>query len=148
MKIILLEDVKNVGKKGEIINASDGYARNFLLPKKIGIEATKASIGELEAKQNSEQRKNQAELEEAQLFAKQLESKKITISVKIGANGKLFGTVTNKEVSFAIKQQLNADVDKKKIILQEAIKSAGEYKAEVKIHQKVSTTIIVEVVSI
>ena len=99
MKVILLEDVKSVGKKGELVNASDGYAKNFLFPKKLAVEATKSNLNDFELKQKAEAKRKKEELEQAQNMAKELENKTVTVKVKTGENGKLFGSVTNKEVA-------------------------------------------------
>ncbi len=148
MKVILLEDIKSVGKKGEVIDASDGYARNFLLPKKLAKEATKAALNELQLKNKSLENKALKELEAAKLTAKNIEEKKLVIKVKVGENNKLFGSVTNKEIAQAIKEQFNIDIDKKKINLSEPIKTIGEKKIEVKVHSKVSANLVVSIISI
>ena len=115
MKVILTQDVKGSGKKGELINAADGYARNFLLPKGLAIEANNQAIGELKAKEASKQHKIQVEQEAAMEPAKRLEGKTVSLTAKAGAGGKLFGSVTTKEIADAIKKQYGAEVDKKKI---------------------------------
>lgn len=140
MKVILLTDIKGVGKKDQTINASDGYAKNFLIPKKFAVEATPANIKKLEKQKADEAAQAQAELEAAQALAKELESKPITISVKTGGNGKLFGAVTNKEISAALKTQRNIDVDKKKIVA-EPIKTLGEEEVSVKLHTNVTAKV-------
>ena len=113
MKMILLQDVKSVGKKGDLINASEGYAKNFLLPRKLAVEATKSNLNDYELKQKAEAKRKQEELEKAQATAKELEDKVVTIKVKTGGNGKLFGSVTNKEVAEEIVKQTKLDIDKK-----------------------------------
>ena len=148
MKIILLEDVKSVGKKGSVVEVSSGYATNFLFPKKLAIEATKNNMNILDGKNKSEDYKKQVELEEAQKISNELKDKKIKISAKVGNNGKLFGAVTNKEISKAIKEQTNLTIDKKKIILEEQFKAQGEFEFTVKLHQKVSVKMKVEIVAI
>ena len=115
MKMILLQDVKSVGKKGDLINASEGYAKNFLLPRKLAVEATKSNLNDYELKQKAEAKRKQEELEKAQATAKELEDKVVTIKVKTGGNGKLFGSVTNKEVAEEIVKQTRLDIDKKKV---------------------------------
>ena len=115
MKMILLQDVKSVGKKGDLINASEGYAKNFLLPRKLAVEATKSNLNDYELKQKAEAKRKQEELEKAQATAKELEDKVVTIKVKTGGNGKLFGSVTNKEVAEEIVKQTKLDIDKKKV---------------------------------
>jgi len=145
MKVILLQDIKGVGKKGELLNASDGHARNYLIPRKLAVEATKSNMNELELKQKSEENKRQQELLDGQELASKLEDKVVKISVKTGENGKLFGSVTNKEISEALRQQYGLNIDKKKIVLSEAIKSVGEKKLEIKIHPKVTARLTVEI---
>lgn len=132
MKVILLQDIKNVGKKEEIINANDGYARNYLFPKKLAIEATKDNLMKLQAKKTSEANKKQAEIEANKKIAEKLEKATLTIRAKAGANGKIFGGITSKEVSEELKKQFDIKIDKKKIILKETIKNLGEFSAEIK----------------
>ncbi len=140
MKVILLTDIKGVGKKDQTINASDGYAKNFLIPKKFAVEATPANVKKLEKQKADEAAQAQAELEAAQALAAQLEAQPITINVKTGGNGKLFGAVTNKEISAELKAQRNIDVDKKKIIA-EPIKTLGEEEVSVKLHTNVTAKV-------
>lgn len=137
MKVILLQDIKGVGKKDQIINASDGYAKNFLFPKKLGVEATKENLNKLAFKQKLAEEQRSKQLEEAHLLRKEIESKNIKIYVKTGKNGKLFGTITNKEVAVALEEQCGIKVDKKKITLKEGIKSVGNTIADVKLHTSV-----------
>ncbi len=144
MKVILLEEVKGTGKKGQIIEASDGHARNFLIPRKLAIEATKANLDQLEQKRKSEEHKRQVELLEAQKLAGELKEKTVIVSVKSGDNGKLFGSVTNKEIAVALEEQTGLKIDKKKIILDEPIKSVGVKKVEIKLPQNVSAFLNVE----
>ena len=132
MKVILLQDIKNVGKKEEIINANDGYARNFLFPKNLAIEATKDNLVKLQAKKTSEANKKKAEIEANKEIAKKLEKIELTIKVKAGENGKIFGGITSKEVSEELKKQHKYDIDKKKIVLKETIKNLGRFSAEIK----------------
>lgn len=132
MKVILLQDIKNVGKKEEIINANDGYARNYLFPKKLAIEATKDNLMKLQAKKTSEANKKQAEIEANKKIAEKLETTTLVIRAKAGANGKIFGGITSKEVSEALKNECNIEIDKKKIVLKETIKNLGEFSAEIK----------------
>ena len=126
MKMILLQDVKSVGKKGDLINASEGYAKNFLLPRKLAVEATKSNLNDYELKQKAEAKRKQEELEKAQATAKELEDKVVTIKVKTGGNGKLFGSVTNKEVAEEIVKQTKLDIDKKKVSIGDPIKMLGK----------------------
>ena len=133
MKVILLQDIKNVGKREEIINANDGYARNFLFPKNLAIEATKDNMLKLQAKKtSSEANKKKAEVEANKEIAKKLEKIELTIKAKAGENGKIFGGITSKEVSEELKKQHKYDIDKKKIVLKETIKNLGRFSAEIK----------------
>ena len=132
MKVILLQDIKNVGKKEQIIEANDGYARNYLFPKKLAIEASKDNIAKLQAKQKSEANKKQAEIESNKELAKKIEKMELNITAKAGENGKIFGGVTSKEVSEELKKQYKIEIDKKKISLKETIKNLGRYTAEIK----------------
>ena len=123
MKVILLEDVKSLGKKGQIVNVSDGYARNMILPKKLGVEATKVA---------------QENLEAAQAFAKDLETKEVILTLKVGEGGRTFGSISAKEISEAAKSQLNLDLDKKKLQLEGPIRNLGVTQVPVKLHPKVT----------
>lgn len=138
MKVILLADVKGVGKKEQIVNASEGYAKNFLFPKKLAVEANAGNMKKLDNKHKLEAQQAQELLDEAKAMAEKLEAISVDIKVKIGNNGKLFGAVTNKEISAALKEQYNMDIDKKKIVLNEAIKTIGEKEVSVKLHPKVT----------
>lgn len=146
MKMILLQDVKSVGKKGDLVNVSEGYAKNFLLPKKYAVEATKANLNDYELKQKAEAKRKQEELEEAQATAKALEDKEVVIKVKTGENGKLFGSVTNKEVAEAIVEQTKLKIDKKKVSIGDPIKMLGERTAVVKLHPKVTAEVKIKIV--
>lgn len=147
MNVILLQDIKGVGKKGDLLNASDGHARNYLIPRKLAVEATKSNLNELELKQKSLENKRQQELLEAQELAKTLEEKVIKIEVKIGENGKLFGSVTNKEIAEALSKQAGINIDKKKIVLEEPIKNIGDITVGLKIHPKVTARLKVQIIS-
>lgn len=146
MKVILKADVKGVGKKGEVINASDGYARNFLFPRGLAIEANEGNIKTYEAQKSNEAKKKAQELENAKELAKKLSELTITLKVKTGDNGKLFGSITSKDIAEEIKKQHKIDVDKKKVVLVEAIKVAGTYNVEVKVYPEVSAKIKVSIV--
>ena len=146
MEVILLEDVKSVGKKGELVNASDGYAKNFLFPKKLAVEATKSNLNDFELKQKAEAKRKKEELEQAQNMAKELENKTVTVKVKTGENGKLFGSVTNKEVAEEIVKQTGMEIDKKKVSIGDPIKMVGERTAVIKLHPKVSAEITIKIV--
>lgn len=137
MKVILLKDVKNVGKQGEIVNASDGYARNFLFPRKLAQEATQGNLNTATAKQDAERKSRQKELEAANAMAAVLRDQEITIKVKTGEGGRLFGAITTKDLAAQIKQQLGHDIDKKKIVI-DIIKGTGLYEAEIKLYPEVS----------
>lgn len=137
MKVILLQDVKNVGKKGEIVNASDGYARNFLFPKKLAQEATQGNLNTANAKQDAERKQKQRELEQAHALAADLREKQISMKVKTGEGGRLFGAITTKDLAAEIKRQLGLEIDKKKILI-DTIKGTGLYEAEIKIYPEVS----------
>jgi len=145
MKVILLEDVKNMGKKGDVINASDGYARNFLFPRKLAQEATEASMHILNNKNENERKKKLAELEAAQALAANLKGKEIKITSKTGESGKLFGAITNKDVAALISTQYKVTVDKKKIVM-DTIKVAGTYDIEVKLYPEVATKMKIVIV--
>lgn len=147
MKVILLENVKGVGKKDEIINASDGYARNFLFPKKLAVEANNENLSKLKGKKQSEQYKKDVEKENAEKIAKKLEDIILTIKVKAGDNGKIFGGVTSKEISEELKKQNNIEIDKKKIVLAENIKNLGSFNVTIKLYEGVTGTLKVKVVS-
>ena len=144
MKVILLQDVKSIGKKGDLINASEGYAKNFLLPRKLAVEATKSNLNDYELKQKAEAKRKQEELEKAQATAKELEDKVVTIKVKTGGNGKLFGSVTSKDVAAQIKKDLGVEIDKRKIVMDD-IKTFGTVQAEVKVYAGITAKILVQV---
>lgn len=147
MKVILLDNIKGVGKKDEIINASDGYARNFLFPKKLAIEANNENMSKLKAKKQSEQYKKDVNKENAEKIAKKLDDITLTIKVKAGENGKIFGGVTSKEISEELKKQYKIDIDKKKIILNENIKNLGSFDISMKLFEGVTGKLKVKVIS-
>ncbi|MBQ8558633.1 MAG: 50S ribosomal protein L9 [Tyzzerella sp.] len=138
MKVILLEDVKTLGKKGEIVNVNDGYARNFILPKKLGLEATSKNLNDLKLKKANEARLAQEQLEEAQALGKKIEAGKVELAIKVGEGGRAFGSVSSKEIAAAVKEQMGYDIDKKKIQLKDAIKALGTHTVPVKLHPKVT----------
>ncbi|MDY4079661.1 MAG: 50S ribosomal protein L9 [Clostridium sp.] len=138
MKVILLQDVKKIGKKGDVINTSDGYARNYLFPRKLAEEATDANLHILNNKKENERKQKLAELETAQKLAKELKGKELKLTVKTGENNKLFGAITSKDVAELIKSQYKVEVEKKKIVM-DTIKLAGTYDIEVKLYPEVST---------
>lgn len=145
MEIILLQDVKSLGKKGDIVKVSDGYARNFILPKKLGVEATKQNLYELNNQKAAEAKRQQEIFEEAKEFAKKLESLMVTVTIKAGEGGKTFGSVSSKEIVEAAKKQFNLDLDKKKLQLNDPIKQAGSYTVPVKLHPQVTAEMKVKV---
>ena len=146
MKVILLEDIKGVGKKDEVINASDGYARNFLFPKKKAIPADNGNMSRLNDKKASQAHKKELELNEANEIANKIDKIELKLKVKAGENGKIFGGVTNKEISEELKKSENLDIDKKKIILKENIKNLGRFNVDIKLYEGVTAklTVIVE----
>ena len=146
MKVILLEDIKGTGKKGELINASDGYARNYLFPKKLAMEATPQALNELKQKEAAKERRLAIEKQEALDAAAAVKGKKVVCKCKAGQGGKLFGSVTAGNISDVIKEQLGISVDKKKIGLASEIKAFGTYTAEIKFMAGISEKITVDVV--
>lgn len=145
MKIILLQDEKKLGKKGDIIEVSEGYARNFVLPKKIGVEATPKNLNDLKLQKSNEAKVAQEQLDNAKAMAELLETKEVVVTIKAGENCRTFGSVSTKEIAAALKAQTNIDVDKKKIVLPEAIKNFGVYNLPIKLHPKVTGNIKVKV---
>ncbi len=146
MKVILLEDVKALGKKGEICEVSDGYGRNFIIPRKKGVEATPDNLNSLKLKKANDAKVAQENLEAAQQLAKDLEGKAIVIPVKVGEGGKLFGAIASKEIAAAVKEQTGLDLDKKKIVLADPIKTLGERQIKVKLHKDVAAELKVSIV--
>lgn len=138
MKVILLQDVKSLGKKGEIVTVNDGYARNFILKKNLGLEATNKNLNDLKLKKQHEDKVAQENLEEAKDLAGKLESGKIQLSIRMGEGGRSFGSISSKEIAEAVQAQMGYDVDKKKIQLKEAIKAPGTHEVAVKLHTKVT----------
>lgn len=146
MKVILLEDVKFLGKKGEIVNVSDGYARNFVLPKKLGVEANSTHMNDLKLQKANADKVAKEQLEAAQALAKELETKEVVLKMKAGEGGRAFGSVSSKEIAVAAKEQCGLELDKKKIQLPDAIKALGVYEVNVKLHTKVTGKLKVKVV--
>lgn len=144
MKVILKQDVKSLGKKGELVNASDGYARNFLIPKGLAMEANSTAMNDFNNKESAKKFHKAEEIKAAKADAERLEGKTFKLTAKAGANGKLFGSVTSKDVSAKIKQEMGLDVDKRKISMQD-VKQFGTYEAEIKIYQGISAKIYVQV---
>ena len=141
MKVILLQDVKSLGKKGDIVKVSDGYARNMILPKKLGVEATPKNLNDLKLQKANEEKVAQENLEAAQAFAKDLEDKEVIVKLKVVEGGKIFGSVSTKEISEAAKEQLNLDIDKRKLQLPSPIKALGVTQVPVKLHPQVTGTL-------
>jgi large subunit ribosomal protein L9 len=140
MKVILLKDIKGTGKKGDVINAADGYARNFLLPRKLAEQATDMSMHILNNQKEAERRKKLAEVEAAQQLAQELNGKEITLSVKSGESGRLFGSITGKDIADELNKLTNLNIDKKKIVV-DTIRQLGTYDVEVKLYPEISTKI-------
>ncbi len=138
MEVILLEDVKSLGKKGETVKVSDGYARNFLLKKKLGVEATAQNKNDLKLQKQNEEKLAKERLEEAKAFAEELKEKSVTVRMKTGSGGRSFGSVSTKEIAAAAKEQLGYELDKKKMVINEPIKSLGTFHIQIKLHPKVT----------
>lgn len=147
MKVILQQDVKKVGSKCDIVEVSEGYGRNFLLPKKLAVEATAANLETAKQKANSAARKKQQATDEARLLAAQLEKVSVKVAVRIGEGGKLFGSVTGKDVADALAKEHGIDVDRRKISLKGEVTGVGEYEAVIKVHPEIQSTIRVLVVA-
>lgn len=146
MKIILLEDVKTLGKKGEIVEVSDGYARNVILPKKLGVEATPKNLNDLKLQNQHADKLAQENYDNALALKKTVEEAKVEVKLKSGKDGRTFGSISTKEISIAAKEQTGLDLDKKKMQLTESIKALGTYEVPVKLHPKVTATLRVHVV--
>ena len=146
MKVILLEDVKTLGKKGDICDVSDGYARNFIIPKKKGVEATPDNMNNLKLKKANDARVAQENLDNAKELAAGLAEKTIEIKAKVGEGGKLFGAIASKEIAEAVKEQTGLEIDKKKIVLNDPIKTLGEKSVKVKLHKDVTAELKINVV--
>ncbi|MBQ8730554.1 MAG: 50S ribosomal protein L9 [Lachnospiraceae bacterium] len=146
MEIILLQDVKSLGKKGEIVKVNEGYARNFILPKKLGVEANNKNINDLKLQKANADKIAKQQLEDAKVFAAKIEEKPVTVGLKTGENGKLFGSISTKEIAVEAKKQLGFEIDKKKIQLDEPIKTLGTHIISVKVHREVTAKLTVKVV--
>lgn len=145
MKVILLEDVKALGKKGQVVEISDGYAKNFILKKKMGVEATNANMNDLKLQKARAEKLAKEQLEAAEKLAAALEDKSVTVAIRAGSNGKAFGSVSSKEIAAAYKEQWSLDIDKKKIQLAEPIKTFGDHEVAVKLHPQVTGKLKVKV---
>ena len=146
MQVVLLEDVKSLGKKGEIVNVNDGYARNFILKKKLGVEATAKNLNDLKLQKANAEKIAAEQLAAAKELASNLEGMSVTLTMKAGEGGKAFGSVSGKEIAAAAKDQLNLEIDKKKLVLPEAIKTFGNHEVPVKLHKDVTGKLTVKVV--
>ncbi len=145
MKVILLEDVKSLGKKGDLVNVSDGYARNLIFPKKLGVEANAKNLNDLKLRKANEVKVAQENLDAAKAFAKDLEDKEVVVKIKVGEGGKTFGSVSAKEISEAAKSAYGLDIDRKKIVLANPVKTTGAFTVPVKLHPKVTGNLKVRV---
>ena len=145
MKVILLQDVKALGKKGEVVNVNAGYARNFILPKKLGVEANGKNLNDLKLQKNNEAKVAQEHLDAAKKLAEELKAGKVVLTMKVGEGGRTFGSVSSKEIAEAVKEQMHLDIDKKKIQLKEQIKTLGTHIVSVKLHPEVTAELNVSV---
>ena len=145
MKVILLQDVKALGKKGEVVNVNDGYARNFILPKKLGVEANGKNLNDLKLQKNNEAKVAQEHLDASKKLAEELKAGKVVLTMKVGEGGRTFGSVSSKEIAEAVKEQMHLDIDKKKIQLKEQIKTLGTHIVSVKLHPEVTAELNVSV---
>ena len=146
MQVVLLEDVKSLGKKGQIVNVNDGYARNFILKKNLGVEATAKNLNDLKLQKANAEKIAAEQLAAAKELAEKLEGMSVTLTMKAGEGGKAFGSVSGKEIAAAAKEQLNLEIDKKKLVLPEAIKTFGTHEVPVKLHKDVTGKLTVKVV--
>ena len=146
MEVVLLEDVKSLGKKGQVVKVNEGYARNFILPKKLGVEATTKNLNDLKLKKANEEKVAAQQLAAAKKLAEELEKASVTLAIKAGDNGKAFGSVSSKEIAKAIEEQLNLDIDKKKLVLPDPLKTFGTHEVPIKLHKDVTAKLAVKVV--
>lgn len=146
MDIVLLEDVKALGKKGQIVKVNDGYARNFILPKKLGIEANTKNLNDLKLQKANEAKIQAEQLDAAKELAAKIGELSITLSIRAGEGGRAFGSVSSKEICQAIQSQLSLDIDKKKLVLPEPLKTFGSHEVPIKLHKEVTAKLIVKVV--
>jgi len=145
MEVVLLEDVKALGKKGQLVKVNDGYARNFILPKKLGVEATAKNLNDLKLKKANEEKVAAEQLAEAKALAAKIAELSVTVSIKAGEGGRTFGSVSTKEIAKAAADQLKLDIDKKKMVLPEPIKSLGTFEVPIKLHKDVTAKLRVKV---
>jgi large subunit ribosomal protein L9 len=148
MKVILLEDVKSVGKKGDMVELKEGYAKNFILPKKLGVEATGANLNTLKLQKQNEEKIAKEQYEAALALKAEVEEMLVKVEIKGGEGGKTFGSISSKEIAKAVSDQYKKEIDKKKIAISEPIKTAGTHEVTVKLHPKVTATLRVHVASI
>lgn len=146
MKVILLEDVKSLGKKGDIVNVNDGHARNYIIPKKLGLEATPKNLNDHKLKKQHEEKVAAENLAAAKALSEEISNASVTVAIKVGEGGRAFGSISSKEISDAIKTQLKKDIDKKKIVLKDPIKAIGEFNVKIKLHPQVQAELKVKVV--
>ena len=145
MKVTLKTDIKGVGRKDDIINANDGYARNFLFPKQLAVEANKENLAKLKEKKDSEAYRKEQELEKAKEQAAKISGLTLELRVKAGENGKIFGGITSKEISEVLKEKHNIEIDKKRILLPETIKILGRFSVEIKLYEGVTGKLAINV---
>ncbi|MDO5418028.1 MAG: 50S ribosomal protein L9 [Lachnospiraceae bacterium] len=146
MDIVLLEDVKALGKKGQIVKVNDGYARNFILPKKLGVEATGKNLNDLKLQKANAEKLAAQQLADAKALAEKISELSVTVSMKAGEGGRAFGSISGKEISKAITEQLKMDIDKKKFVMPEPLKTFGTHEVPIKLHKDVTAKLAVKVV--
>lgn len=147
MEVVLMEDIKSLGKKGQVVKVSDGYARNYILPRKLGVEATPKNLNELKLQKANAERVAAKQLAEAKELGEKLGAAKVTLAIRAGGNGKAFGSVSGKEIATAVASQLGVELDKRKLVLPEPIKVLGTYEVPVKLHKDVTVKLTVDVVA-
>ncbi len=145
MKVILLQDEKKLGKKGDAVEVSEGYARNYILPKKIGVEATPKNLNDLKLQKQNEEKKAKELLDSAKALAEELQGKQVVVKIKAGEGGRTFGSVSSKEIAVELKNQHGLEIDKKKIVLPENLKNFGVYEVSLKLHPQVTAVLSVKV---
>lgn len=145
MKVILLQDVKSLGKKDAMVEVNEGYARNFIIPKKLGIEATPKNLNDFKLKKAHDEKVAAENLAEAKSLAAELEKSSVTVKIKVGEGGRSFGSVSTKEISDALKNQLGKDIDKKKIVMKDSIKAVGSFTVKIKLHPEVQAELSIKV---
>lgn len=145
MEIILLQDVKTLGKKGQTVTVNDGYARNFVIPKKLGIEANPKNINDLKLQKAHDEKLAKEQLEAAKELALKIEEKAVELKIKAGEGGKTFGSISSKEIGKAVLEQLKLDIDKKKIVLPDPIKTIGTHEVSVKLHKDVTAKLTIKI---